>query len=500
MKERSDLAVPLVIWLLIAHALLSLPFEVNHDVALNLSLAQKILDGQTPYVDFIEINPPLLLYMNIPPILIGDVTGLSPITVFNLLSLALCVWSTLSIRRSMIALELPGRGIVLAAWAGLAWLVHSSGDFGQREQHFVLAYVPFLLLRVARWSDRDVPRRRAIALGVMAGLMTALKPQFVLVAILPELVWAARQRRLAPVKAPEVVAAFAVGLAYLLHFAVWRSVLIGYFGSLPELLRGYSAFQAPWSRLLDPSLVVWPAVAICIGLLARPLSSREPASELRIALAVFTAAAFALIYLWPRNIFPYHFEPARHASILLLAFIVPVAAQSRAVMAAVGAAVAVFSISVILRTRATPDSSERTAKLASFIEARTKPGESVMWLNCAVPPAYPLLVQIDRRNASRYSFLAWIFTTFKPPQVDANGRLVPVEPGYAERQFIANVKADVARDNPNLLIVSRECMSRPLPWFLAQAGLMAETFGRFHEVDSATAGGNPLGVVVFERR
>jgi hypothetical protein len=485
-RDRSDLAVlivPIVIWLCIAYALLGMPLEVNHDVALNLSLAQKILDGQTPYVDFIEINPPLVFYLNIPPILVGDAIGVNPIVVFHVLSLALCVWSTLSIRRSMIALELPGRGVVLAVWAGLAWLVHSSGDFAQREQHFVLAYVPFLLLRVARWSDQPVPRRRAIAVGVLAGLMTTLKPQFVLVAFIPELVWWVRQRRATPLKAPECVAAFAVGLAYLLHFAIWRSMMTGYFGWLPELMHGYSAFKAPWSRLLDPTLVVWPAASVCVALVARPLTAREPASEWRIALAVFTAAAFVLIYVWPRVIFPYHFEPARHAAIVLIAFMIATTAHriSRPIAAVVGVATVVFATSVILRTRSAVPSSQHTAKLAAFIESRTRPGDSVMWLNCAVPPAYPLLVQIDRRNASRYSFLAWIFTRSD------------------ERQFIANVRADMARDQPNVLIVPRDCMGRRLPMFLAQSGLMTDAFAGFEEVD-ATAWGGALPIVVYERR
>lgn len=480
-RERSDLGVPLAIFVCIAHAMWTTPLDINHDVALNLSLAQKLLDGQTPYVDFVEINPPLMIYMNVPPVLLGGVFGVAPIIVFNILALGLCIWSTLSIRKTMLALELPGRGIVLATWAGLAWLIHASGDFAQREHQFVLAYVPFLFVRVASWSDRPMPRGRAGAIGAVAGLMMALKPQFVLCAIVLELVWLARQRRALPLKAPEWLAVVGVGAAYLLHFAIVPSVAAAYVDALPDLMLGYSAFKAPWTTLLDPTLIVLPAAAACVALVGRPLAAREPASELRVALAVFTTAAFALIYLWPRNIFPYHVEPARHGALLIVAIMLVGSSHRlpRALVAVVAVATVIFATSVILRTRAAGPPPR--SKLAAFIQSQTKPGESVMWLNCAVPPTYPMLVQIDRRNASRYSFLAVILGAF-----DAT-------------TFAAHVREDMKRHHPNILIVTRDCMSRSIPLLLEQTGLMTDAFGDFREIDVTPWYGGPAPFVLFER-
>ena len=59
-------------------------------------------------------------------------------------------------------------------------------DFGERE-HLVLALViPYLLLAAMRSVGRDVTRRQAAGLGLLAGLAFALKPHFLLVWLLVE--------------------------------------------------------------------------------------------------------------------------------------------------------------------------------------------------------------------------------------------------------------------------------------------------------------------------
>src|ERR1700679_1637233 len=55
------------------------PLEINTDNAVYLAVAQLLLGGKQPYVDFYDTNPPLIMYLNVIPAAIGNWLGLNSI-------------------------------------------------------------------------------------------------------------------------------------------------------------------------------------------------------------------------------------------------------------------------------------------------------------------------------------------------------------------------------------------------------------------------------------
>src|SRR5215813_8039218 len=60
----------------------------NTDVAWGFTMAEKVLAGARPYVDFIEPNPPSYIYVYLPAVIIAQRTGLSPELVMDWLVFA----------------------------------------------------------------------------------------------------------------------------------------------------------------------------------------------------------------------------------------------------------------------------------------------------------------------------------------------------------------------------------------------------------------------------
>ena len=53
------------------------------DTGFLLDAAARVLDGSRLYVDVVEINPPLIVALNIPAVLVGRLLGISDILVYR---------------------------------------------------------------------------------------------------------------------------------------------------------------------------------------------------------------------------------------------------------------------------------------------------------------------------------------------------------------------------------------------------------------------------------
>ena len=170
------------------------------DTAFLLYAAERVLDGARLYQDVVEINPPLIVALNLPAVLLARATGVSDIAIYRaLVTLALLgalAFADWSLRR---ALE-PGsdrlrRRLVLVL--AFALFLAPGNDFGQREHLLVGLALPWVLLVVARVSGRPAAAGPALAAGVLAGLGLAIKPHFLLVwaAVEGYAAWRLRARR-----------------------------------------------------------------------------------------------------------------------------------------------------------------------------------------------------------------------------------------------------------------------------------------------------------------
>ena len=71
-----------------------------------LHAAARMLDGATLYVDLVEVNPPLIVWLNAIPVGLARVSSMSPILVYRVLVLAVVLVSV------MVSARLVKRGMV----------------------------------------------------------------------------------------------------------------------------------------------------------------------------------------------------------------------------------------------------------------------------------------------------------------------------------------------------------------------------------------------------
>ena len=317
--------------------LLAAPKRINHDCAALLQEAGVFLDGGMPYCDFVDNNPPLITYLNVVPVALARLLGISPITTFHGIVVGLLLASTLEIlfllRQRSSGLRPPQRWLVLLAWAALSLLVDWQGDFGQREHLFVLLYVPYLFLRILRFRGGSVATWLAVVLGIQAAVGASLKPHFLLAAAGVEAALLVASRRWRLVARPENVAAAIVVTAYAAHWlfvpAAMREAF--FYRWVPFFCRGYGAYDAGFRQILDgfrdsPLSMTALTGALIAALLC--IRRRRRLHAYLLAMVAFAVAGLLLLLVQHKG-WSYHYVPFYAAGFLSLAMAVVAGGRRR---------------------------------------------------------------------------------------------------------------------------------------------------------------------------
>src|SRR5690242_16611495 len=152
---------------------------LKDDIAWLLYVARRWLAGRELYVDVVEVNPPLIVWISAIPIQLASALGIdaqyTAIPLFIAIVLG-CAWWTAGLLQG--AGRLFADRVPVFAAIGTVLLVVPAGDLGQREHLLAAAILPYLAL-FARALDGDRPALRdSLIAGVLAGLGCALKPRY----------------------------------------------------------------------------------------------------------------------------------------------------------------------------------------------------------------------------------------------------------------------------------------------------------------------------------
>lgn len=325
LKDDKDLfwacvAVVTIMTARLIHSVWIHPLRIGWDPALHLQAAQLITQGKVPYVDMFDVNPPLIWYLDAIPAFLADFLNVPATQCFNFFLVGLIVYSVATClvlfftkaKRSEAPFFMPFLiGLTLFNF-------FLRFDFGQREEIFVLLYMPFFILRWLRWQGREVPSKKySCAIGVIASLGICLKPYFLIPALLVELYFFIDKRKFKPLLTYETVSCAIFGAIYAGHFLL-----------VPELMRKtYFEFVIPafalgyhfWDTSLGASLsepgkrdVFYLMAVACF--LAVAMRKR---STLMLPLLVFVLAS-VIPYLMQFKGWHYHDQPV-YASAFILA-------------------------------------------------------------------------------------------------------------------------------------------------------------------------------------
>ena len=303
---------------------IALRSPLKDDIAWLLYVARRWMAGRELYIDVVEVNPPLIVWISAIPLEIAqwlDVgTQFVVIPVFVAAVLG-CAWWTVNLLAEpggLFAERLPVFAVI-----GSALLILPAADLGQREHLLVAAFLPYLAI-----FDRSLDGRRAsiiatLAAGALAGLGCALKPRYAAVFAVLEclaLTRGLRPWRIMPIAAGTTLVSYACLVAIVCPAYLRRAV--------PMALALYGATDAPFLKLVADSALLLSGLAVATGLLwlrRRSLTDYN----LMLTLVVFAATSTVICFVDGKNWY-YHRLPATVITVLaLLLFTATELAQRR---------------------------------------------------------------------------------------------------------------------------------------------------------------------------
>jgi hypothetical protein len=312
---RATITAASVLLLLVALGIVlftMLRSPLKDDVAWLLYVARRWLAGRELYVDVVEINPPLIVWISAIPIWLAGVLGIDAqftAIPFFVAAVLACAWWTASLLRGSGKL-FDDRLPVFAA-IGTVLLVVPAGDLGQREHLLVAATLPYLAL-FARSLDGERPAFPiALIAGVLAGLGCALKPRYAGVFVVLEglaMLRGLNPLRVMPLAAGSTMLAYGVLIALVCPAYVQRAV--------PLALALYGGTDVPLRHLVADSLRLMFGQVVALVLWWNRRRSR-PEGNLMLTLIVFAITATAICFIDGKDWF-YHRLPATIATVLAL--------------------------------------------------------------------------------------------------------------------------------------------------------------------------------------
>lgn len=325
LKDDKDLfwacvAVVALMTARLVHSVILHPLRIGWDPALHLQAAQLITQGKIPYVDMFDVNPPLIWYLDTIPAYMAELFNFPVTQSFNFFLVFLIVYSVsacliLFFTKAKRA-EAPFFMPFLIGLTLFNFFLRY--DFGQREEIFVLLYMPFFILRWLRWQGRGVESKfYSGAIGMIASIGICLKPFFLIPAVLVELYFLLDKRKLSPLITYETVSCALVGVVYAAHFLfVPEMMRKTYFEFvIPAFALGYSFWDtslgASFAEPAKRDVFYLMAIACFLAVAMRKRST------LMLPLLVFVLAS-VIPYLLQFKGWHYHDQPVYASAFILM--------------------------------------------------------------------------------------------------------------------------------------------------------------------------------------
>lgn len=277
----------------------------NTDVSWLITLCEKVLAGERPYVGIIETNPPAAFLLYMLPVMFARLLALRPepvVDVFVFAGAAVSLWLAAKIVRHarLFSRETAFR---LAALFAAAFVILPAQTFGEREHIALLAFLPLLALSAVRASGASSPLWLVLAAGIGSGLIAVIKPHFVMAIVLVALTAAYQARNWRVVFALEhwiagsLLAIYAV-LTFVLYPEFVESIL-------PLVAELYVPIRASiWKFLVHFGTPIYVATFVALFALKGREALKAPFSLLLAASLGFSFSYYSQMKGWAYHAYP----------------------------------------------------------------------------------------------------------------------------------------------------------------------------------------------------
>ncbi|MBX9666587.1 MAG: hypothetical protein K2X93_03165 [Candidatus Obscuribacterales bacterium] len=459
------------------HPLLSFP-----DQSAYLYMADLLLQGQIPYLDFFEWNPPLIMYLSIIPVLISKVVPIHPVLSLNLSIICLTFIASISaVKLADRYLDNDSQFVIsIAVILGATYFNFAQEfDAAEREHIFMVAYTPFMLVRYINWTtEKKVTKVASILTGLLAGVAIALKPQFAFAFLSQEIVFYLQNRDWKRLFFPEMLAVAFVHVTYIgalcfLPKAAWDVIITQV---VPLYLHGFDYSKKCLIYMLHSGFYFAdPVNKFCLALGLAIMLNRY--SNWIAPLTAFMFASF-VNYVHGEQAWIYRMIPMASGAYMIiflvvaLLFIVLKEHTKRPILVN-GIALTTLFISTCSYcwidynwyTALLAPGDSQFAPLGGYIGRNsgyrdmfnnpsmvilqyTKPGDKVLYVGTGIADGYPAIVQSNRSCATRYLFSVLILIEHcikNRPDKEFWSNLMETQ--------LKNYENDIKRDKPQLIMV-----------------------------------------------
>lgn len=464
---------------------------LNHDSAMFLYCGRLIVQGAVPYIDFVEVNPPLVMYLSAIPAWFTPSADLLIYT-FNTFSTILFIYCLIGMDKSLkdyhknISVTL--RGLLVGVFIVFTYwlLVTAEVNYGQREHLFLMFYLPYFFLRIGRFDGAKIGPKLGILFGLAAGLGACLKPHFVFVLLFIEGFLVLSRRKIRPLVSPEFIAVVIFGLAYGFHFLLLPSEMRDALFErwIPMIVSGYGAYDVPLVQFLG-SPAIYVALVLVGACSTFTAKSNLPGRNLVGPVSALTIASI-LAYLTQRKGWSYHQIPFLYGAAILGLFVClnlfpkrlrkPFAAiEGQEKMSKVHVWTSILSFAFIFLLPLTfisfhPSHTERTRNPINFMlsnlfltedlrsEVPFDPGaarDPVLIISTSVAEVFPRVVDLDLEIASRYLWTFPIALLYADaPDYPEGFPYHPMDESPPEElQFLQELGDDIVNNEPKVIVI-----------------------------------------------
>jgi hypothetical protein len=445
------------------------------DTGFLLDEAARVLGGARLYVDLVDMNPPLIVVLNMAAVLFARQFGLPEILAYRLgctaallAVLVLAAWML----RQLLPHELALRRVIVLLLAFTLFNLVGQ-DFGEREHLILVLLVPYLLLAAGRATGREIPMVEALLIGLLAGSAFAFKPHFVLLWLAVEGYLRLTRRAAWDKMLPETAAIAAFLALYAAAIILWAP---GYL-QLGRLLAGpYTRFlYVPFWQLLlrGPGALITVFALLTAGALRRHTRHPELLDVFALGALVCLVAGAA-----QQKGFSYHFYPSLALATVVLGLVAWGSRESlRNWVTSVYRVIAISLLATVVvvvcvrnatsMVRPTRDAEQvHMERLLPVVRARAA-GEGVYVMSYNISSAYPLINYAGAHSASRFAQL-WILAAAYMEQLEGSRPLryrAPGEMSPSERYLNQSVLEDLRDQRPRLLVILQHARDLPINGF-----------------------------------
>jgi hypothetical protein len=473
---------------------------INHDVGALLDVSERWVSGQKLYVDVIDENLPLTFVLHAVPVLTARVLpGGIPFwfTAWVVLGIAVSFISCQRLVRLVPSADHALTEGLLPPVLLFLFTVLPNDNFGQREHIMFIVSAPYLIASMARSEGVSPTRRGAIAIGLAAGFVFALKPYFLAIPIAVELFLLVRRGWRMTLHDP---IPWAIGSVALIHLTLIYTVFSTYgLFVMPLALRAYEPIgDAGWRQILTGNVMAPTLLALFVFGAFAVFLTRTLAAQILVAYGI-GAAASAVVQAkgWP-----YHLLPALSIAILMAAFTIsqtvdrflpisrsahrlPVAVISATLMVLLYFQAALYT-PPFYKQRQYEDSIGGTLR---HIVEQNAPHRTIMTLSPGIYPIWPMINYAHVHMTMRFLTM-WVLQGVYSHCEDFPALYnAPDTMSDMEKFVFDAVSEDFARGKPDLLIVDQiagvpRCQGRTFDYleYFEQNKVFADAFRHYEHL------------------